>query len=374
MKLIIILSAILIVSLGTANAQNENIQNELAILEKKLADLIERKIGLVKALDARIYLVQEKIAEKCNTGDCKKPILDSEPFEKGYKQALKDTQQGNQEAITNAYERGFADGEKSNTLKQVFITDNRVYQGLQQGRLAYHVEALPYYSNYNEIFIDYLFDELETDELVFDRVYDIEDADFTIEWIKDYGKETVGAVFGAKSATIGLGETNCIEQWQHFDSITINNIIVHEVGHILGFEHSNNPNNVMFESIDTRTIYESEMNDIIPSNWYFTYPFCSDGKYSYSFSTDENSSFEIYVLPEETDVDDFVNEDKGNYYTCEEPDTFWISKSNECIVDQGSKIMIFNNENFAIKVDGKIREINPHQDVEWIFDSENIYY
>ena len=76
----------------------------------------------------------------------------------------------------------------------------------------------------------------------------------------------------------------------------------------------------------------------------------------YSFSTtDANAGFTIHILPPETDVDSYINDYEGYYYTCEDPDIVWQSKSNTCDIEAGSSVLLLNDSDVSITINGWIR-------------------
>ena len=102
--------------------------------------------------------------------------------------------------------------------------------------------------------------------------------------------------------------------------------------------------------------YDRTIDRDIKSGWYVWYVLCSNTPVSYSFSTDDKyHGFEIYVLPPETDVVDFMNNDQGEYYTCEEYGKAWHRKSNTCNIESGSKIVLYNVEQDTIRINGWIK-------------------
>ena len=87
---------------------------------------------------------------------------------------------------------------------------------------------------------------------------------------------------------------------------------------------------------------------------YAWYTICNTGTVQYSFAaTDRDAGFALYVLPPETDVGDFVD-GGGSYYTCEDPDKRWYSKSGTCNVDVGSRIVFHNDRTVSITINGRI--------------------
>ena len=89
------------------------------------------------------------------------------------------------------------------------------------------------------------------------------------------------------------------------------------------------------------------------SHWY---TICNTGPMQYSFSTaTRETGFTLHVLSPETDVRSYVNDDKGYRYTCEDPDNIWYSRSNTCNVSVGSRIVLQNDSDVPITINGWIR-------------------
>ena len=97
-------------------------------------------------------------------------------------------------------------------------------------------------------------------------------------------------------------------------------------------------------------------NEKLDSGWYTWWTLCTDYTIDYHFSTDdEYNGFMIFVLLPETNVDDFIDNRDGKYYTCEEYEKTWISKSSTCNIAPGSSIVIHNYGDNTIWVNGWIR-------------------
>ena len=116
------------------------------------------------------------------------------------------------------------------------------------------------------------------------------------------------------------------------------------------------PNNDSYcDGIDYK--YDYIIDDLrLDSEWYQLYPICSSRELNYSFSTnDSQDGFLIYVLTPETNVDDFINDGAGRYYTCEEYGQRWHKKSNTCNIEYGSKIVLYNTQKNTIEITGWIK-------------------
>ncbi|MEC9309609.1 MAG: matrixin family metalloprotease [Chloroflexota bacterium] len=187
------------------------------------------------------------------------------------------------------------------------------------------------------------------------RVYNENSADMHITWIKDYGTHTLGVAIYKSVIEIGLGSTNCKDDWAPFDANTVTRIMWHELGHSMGYGHSSDPNNVMYPSGGTRYIQEQIISDILPAGYYRTYGLCDSGSYSYSFQTSDayGSGFNIYVLPPGEDPN-VIGSGGGLVYTSCGAQTM-ITFSGQCNVPLGALIYIGNaSYNDTIQLSGTI--------------------
>ncbi len=101
--------------------------------------------------------------------------------------------------------------------------------------------------------------------------------------------------------------------------------------------------------------YDWTIDTTIKSEWYMWWKICSEN-ISYSFTTNsEFDGFMIFVLPPTTDVNNFMADRDGTYYTCEEYEKGWLSKPGSCNIAPGSHIVLYNYEENPINVDGYIR-------------------
>ena len=199
------------------------------------------------------------------------------------------------------------------------------------------------------------------------RVYNSNGADITISWIRDYGSEILGQAIFRAHLEVGLGSNNCLADWRAFDSRTVKKILWHELGHSMGYGHSNNPNNIMYGVMDTRFEIESEISKVIPGGYFIAQPLCGDGGYSYGFQTDNpTTGFNLFVLPPGVDPKSFSEESSLSYSGCGAKRM--QSYPGSCVVASGAKIYIENTSfSDAIKLSGKV--INTDQsswpDMTW---------
>ena len=175
-----------------------------------------------------------------------------------------------------------------------------IIQAIVSGELRFYIEPLPWYA------------AAETSQAVdniavslvswrpfgtsFRRVYHSGHADLTVAWIKDYGSHTIGESIHRSHVKVGLGTNNCRGEWMAFDAGTVKTILWHELGHSMGYGHSQDPRNVMYSTLSTRFTVDHQIERVIAGGWLYTTPLCDAGTFSYSFETTERGMrFDIAV-------------------------------------------------------------------------------
>lgn len=199
------------------------------------------------------------------------------------------------------------------------------------------------------------------------RVYNSNDADLTVAWVRDYGSDTIGEAIYRAHVKVGLGLNNCVGDWRAFDVNTVKKILWHELGHSMGYGHSSNPNNVMYSQTATRFEVDQEISEVISGGWSYTIPLCGEGTYSYSFETDDPyMGFDLFVIPSGGDTNSISGGNSRGYIGCGKERMHRYSGS--CVVESGSKIYIENISAInTIHLSGKIININnpPWPDMTW---------
>jgi len=275
---------------------------------------------------------------------------------------------------------------------------NPLVMGIIDGQFKFYIEPVPDYAGAQvKLGVDALSVILENYEFYtnvnFKRVYNPSDTHIHISWIKNYGSHVLGESIFKSVVKVGLGSENCYGDWQQLDAPTVMMIFLHEVGHSMGFGHSNNPDNIMYYKTDSR--FETEYHKIIAldEGEYITLPFCSGGTILYQISSDDkNNGFHVYVLPSETDSSNFINYRTGKYYPDCSTENTMVTFGNECTVPNGAKLVIHNPDdifNFdVIRVDVKIIDLDQvkvpadlswdmsvfEYDEQWLNEIWNMYH
>jgi len=260
---------------------------------------------------------------------------------------------------------------------------NPLVQGLISGQLKFYIEPVPSYASTQVAdVVDSITVSLEKAPfygMKFQRVYNPADANLHISWIKDYGSHTVGQAIFKSVVKIGVGKTNCHGDWQAFDGSTVLKILWHELGHSLGFGHSNDPSNIMYYSTDIRFNADYEKTKTLDEGEYTIIKFCNDGLLSIQASTNsEYDGFYVYVLPPETNAGNFVNYNQGNYYGSCSREGLMSSYSDTCNVPDGSQLLLYNKNELlsfdAIRIDVKIIDLNERKNPDFTWDLKVFQY
>ncbi|HIM38269.1 MAG TPA: matrixin family metalloprotease, partial [Dehalococcoidia bacterium] len=248
------------------------------------------------------------------------------------------------------------DEEKARVL--TLAATHPLIQGIVTGELKFYFDPLPTYaglrvsSGVEEI--STILSAWKPQGAIMKRVYSANEADLSISWIRDYGSHTLGESIYKAHIKVGLGTTNCNDEWRAFDANTVKKVLWHEIGHSMGYGHSSIPNNVMYSTTGTQFVVEQEISEIISAGWWVTIPLCRPGSYGYSFASDDDyRGFDVYVLPPGIGGAD-IAAGRGRVYTdCGKANM--IRYSNNCNVQYGASIYLRNTSTYeALKLEGEI--------------------
>lgn len=127
---------------------------------------------------------------------------------------------------------------------------NPVLRAIEQGEVKFYIKDVPRDNTenvqgaINEV--KKLLQSQSNSKVRFTVVNELSNSNVMVSWIKDFGEHRIGTAL-PQHLNIGYGFSDCFGEWQSFDKETITRIIMHEIGHSLGFDHSTDKNNVMYE-------------------------------------------------------------------------------------------------------------------------------
>ena len=148
-----------------------------------------------------------------------------------------------------------------------------------------------------------------------------EKADFRVQWVKEFGTEYVGYAFGNKFVEVGLGDSNCNGIWQPYSQDHVEFIMKHEIGHILGYDHVDDPKSLMYP-IALNKEYDWVIKKYTLGSGYGQFiPICSvKALTSYQFHVsidDPTHGFDVYFVPSKDSLDKWSKGEKFRYYSDE---------------------------------------------------------
>lgn len=184
-----------------------------------------------------------------------------------------------------------------------------------------YVDELPQWADYasNVVYESTKAWEDANPGLKFYKADSPETANFVIKWVKEFGVKHVGYAYGDKFIEVGLGDSNCLNTWQPYSANHVNWIMMHELGHVLGHEHSSDPDSIMYPTAP-RPQYDLVEEEFTLAEGYLQFvPFCSSKSmtsYSYSVTTDDPTyGFDVYVVPSINEFHKAADGKTFNYYS-----------------------------------------------------------
>ena len=268
------------------------------------------------------------------------------------------------------------------TTIEVMAQTNPLIRSIIDGKINFYVEPIPYYAADGvKEKVKSLTDWMDSTP-TWNQVYNDASADLQIGWLRDYGHKALGITYSMNTIEVGLGTQTCTGDWAPFNDNTVYHVLWHEVGHSMGYGHSDDQNNIMYYNFPQQFYPDFESTELLADGVYLQIPFCKGGSYAYTITTDSQyAGFDVDVLPPEQDVQEFVDESGLHYPSCSAHSM--VSFSQECNVAGGvnnfSTLVINNNRNSgapgeAINIDVKIIDLSPFWLPELAWDEKVFQY
>jgi len=198
-------------------------------------------------------------------------------------------------------------------------------------------------------------------DVKFEIVDSINDANLILKFVRELPGLYDGFVFNGKLVKIGLGNSNCHGNWHHFDEQTITLLVTHELGHVMGFKHSQDKNNIMYTIIGYAQYSQiKESYTLSPGESLFIQG-CTlrpETSYHYEIFTDDSGKkIDYFFIPSKIEYQNFLNGKQFQYYS--DPDCLGLNRSGQIgicknVSDNAGLLLIAprieNESQFSVKV------------------------
>ena len=185
----------------------------------------------------------------------------------------------------------------------------------------YYVEPLPEYASYanNVMELSTTAWEDANDNLQFIEVSSPQQANFQVQWVKEFGVEHVGYAFGSWFIEVGLGDSNCGSgMWQPYSEKYTTNIMTHEIGHVLGFDHVNDPDSIMYPTAINWEYGNVETKKTLTSGYAYFQPICTSKDvttFDWHVSSDDPTyGFDVYFVPSKNEFNNWIDGESFDYF------------------------------------------------------------
>jgi uncharacterized coiled-coil DUF342 family protein len=180
-----------------------------------------------------------------------------------------------------------------------------------------------------------------------------------ISWKKTLPNNYDGYTTNQKQVDVALGSYGCDDNWRAYDSKSVRDILIHEIGHILNLGHAIDKSNIMYPMIYSAKFAPIDTTITIgtkDSAFIKTCSFSTDPSYKYVVKAqDATKKFDLFFVPSDAEKQTFDAGKQFDYYS--DINCIGLSKSTQSgtcrnIVDTGGLLIINseNNENITVNV------------------------
>ncbi|MDX1596097.1 MAG: matrixin family metalloprotease, partial [Nitrosopumilaceae archaeon] len=174
----------------------------------------------------------------------------------------------------------------------------------------------------------------------------------SIDWEKELRNGYDGYVVGETDVTIGLGSSECDGTWKPYNSESIKDILIHELGHTVGLDHAVSKSNIMYPMIHNAKFDGIKQTITIPSGGSVFVKGCSfsaDPTYKYNVEVQDYKQVDIFFIPSVNEKYKVDSGDSFDYYS--DINCLGIqksSKSGTCQVADSGGMLVVNSGNESV--------------------------
>jgi len=180
------------------------------------------------------------------------------------------------------------------------------------------------------------------------RVASERDANMHIQFIKEWGGDTLGQQYGITGGLlqIGLGNSECQNEWIPFAGSSVYWITAHELGHAFGLDHANDPDDLMYPNFNPRYGDWCKMWDDATS-WSagdskgLRFNIANDASIKYDVADRDNGALDVCIMTQ-SDWDN-LNSNGMRGYACHDDVNYAIDSAN---IPAGHYVLAMRCENY----------------------------
>ena len=172
-----------------------------------------------------------------------------------------------------------------------------------------------------------------------------------IDFVKEFGREHVGHAIDGWFIEVGMGDSDCTGTWTPYSINYASSIAAHEIGHTLGFDHVNDPQNIMYPTALNTEYGVIEYTTNLTSGYAYFAPVCTI-KYSSTFdwhvsSDDPVYGFDAYFVPSINEMEKWEQNQNFDYYSssgCSKNNMISVGGTCSNVSDESGMLVIMGDK------------------------------